>query len=407
MLKALFARLARTSLVGQIAISLVAGGLLAWLWPEAAQSVSLLGTLFISALKAVAPVLVLLLVVSATSNHRPGQATQIRPILWLYVLGTFAAAVVAVAASMAFPSTIQFKDAAPAQGAPGRIGEVLMALVQSAFDNPVRALMNANYIGILAWALAMGMALRHASESTRTVMQDLGQAITRVIQGVIRLAPLGIFGLVAGTFAQSGLEKLLDYAHLLAVLLGCMLFVALVVNPLIVWTQTRRNPYPLVLTCLRESAVTAFFTRCSAANIPVNLALAQRLGLDEDTYSVSIPLGATINMAGAAVTISVLSLAAAHTLGIEVDLLTAILLCVVSAVCACGASGVAGGSLLLIPLACSLFGISNDLAMQVVGVGFVIGVIQDSAETALNSSTDVIFTAAACEAAGRREAVAA
>ncbi len=246
MLKALFARLARTSLVGQIAISLVAGGLLAWLWPEAAQSVSLLGTLFISALKAVAPVLVLLLVVSATSNHRPGQATQIRPILWLYVLGTFAAAVVAVAASMAFPSTIQFKDAAPAQGAPGRIGEVLMALVQSAFDNPVRALMNANYIGILAWALAMGMALRHASESTRTVMQDLGQAITRVIQGVIRLAPLGIFGLVAGTFAQSGLEKLLDYAHLLAVLLGCMLFVALVVNPLIVWTQTRRNPYPLV-----------------------------------------------------------------------------------------------------------------------------------------------------------------
>jgi serine/threonine transporter len=228
-----------------------------------------------------------------------------------------------------------------------------------------------------------------------------------VIQGVIRLAPLGIFGLVAGTFAQSGLDKLLDYAHLLAVLLGCMLFVALVVNPLIVWTQTRRNPYPLVLTCLRESAVTAFFTRSSAANIPVNLALARRLGLDEDTYSVSIPLGATINMAGAAVTISVLSLAAAHTLGIQVDLLTAILLCVVASVCACGASGVAGGSLLLIPLACSLFGISNDLAMQVVGVGFVIGVIQDSAETALNSSTDVIFTAAACEAAERREAVAA
>ncbi|MDH0847899.1 serine/threonine transporter SstT [Delftia tsuruhatensis] len=410
MLKAFLAWLARTSLVGQIAISLVAGGLLAWLWPEAAQSVSLLGTLFISALKAVAPVLVLLLVVSATSNHRPGHATQIRPILWLYVLGTFAAAVVAVVAvvaSMAFPSTIQFKDAASAQGAPGRIGEVLMALVQSAFDNPVRALMNANYIGILAWAVAMGLALRHASETTRAVMHDLGQAITRVIQGVIRLAPLGIFGLVAGTFAQSGLEKLLDYAHLLAVLLGCMLFVALVVNPFIVWTQTRRNPYPLVLTCLRESAVTAFFTRSSAANIPVNLALAKRLGLDEDTYSVSIPLGATINMAGAAVTISVLSLAAAHTLGIQVDLLTAILLCVVSAVCACGASGVAGGSLLLIPLACSLFGISNDLAMQVVGVGFVIGVIQDSAETALNSSTDVIFTAAACEAAGRREAVAA
>lgn len=405
--KALIDWIFRTSLVAQITAGLVAGGLLAWLWPEAASAVSLLGTLFISALKAVAPVLVLLLVIAATCNHQPGRATLIRPVLWLYLLGTLSAAVVGVLGSMLWPSTLQLKEAVQSHSAPGEIGEVLLALLRSAFDNPVHALLEANYIGILAWAIAMGLALRHASPATRGVMQDLGQGITRVIQGVIRLAPLGIFGLVAGTFAQSGLDKLLDYAHLLAVLLGCMLAVALLVNPLIVWSQTRRNPYPLVLTCLRESAVTAFFTRSSAANIPVNLALARRLGLDEDTYSVSIPLGATINMEGAAITISVLSLAAAHTLGIAVDLPTAFLLCVVAAICACGASGVAGGSLLLIPLACSLFGIPNDVAMQVVGVGFVIGVIQDSAETALNSSTDVLFTAAACEAARRRDDAAA
>jgi len=279
---------------------------------------------------------------------------------------------------------------------------VLMNVVKSAVDNPVNALVQANYIGILAWAIALGIALRHASQGTRTMLGDLGQAITGVIQGVIRLAPFGIFGLVVATFSAGGLDALKDYAHLLVVLVGCMLFVALVVNPAIVWTQTRRNPYPLVLTCLRESAVTAFFTRSSAANIPVNLALAKKLELNEDTYSISIPLGATINMAGAAITISVLSLAAAHTLGVAVDVPTAILLCVVASVCACGASGVAGGSLLLIPLACSLFGISNDVAMQVVGVGYVIGVIQDSTETALNSSTDVLFTAAACRSAQRK-----
>ncbi|WP_027017201.1 serine/threonine transporter SstT [Comamonas composti] len=402
MFKNLIDWMARTSLVAQIATGLAAGGLLAWLWPEGAAQAGLLGTLFIAALKAVAPVLVLLLVLSATCNHKPGRSTQLKPVLMLYLVGTFSAAVIAVLASMLFPSRIEFSNASAMQGAPSRISEVLLSVLQSAFDNPVHALESGNYIGILVWAVALGLALRHASEATHAVMHDLGQAITRVIQGVIRLAPLGIFGLVAGTFSESGLDKLRDYAHLLAVLLGCMLIVALVVNPLIVWTQTRRNPYPLVLTCLRESAVTAFFTRSSAANIPVNLALAKRLNLDEDTYSISIPLGATINMAGAAITISVLTLAAAHTLNIAVDLPTAILLCVVSAICACGASGVAGGSLLLIPLACSLFNIPHDLAMQVVGAGFVIGVLQDSAETALNSSTDVLFTAAACRAAQRR-----
>ena len=282
---------------------------------------------------------------------------------------------------------------------PGLLGDakdVLLALLMNVVDNPVHALMNANYIGILAWAVGFGMAMRHASAGTRTVMHDLSAGITVIIQVVIRFAPLGIFGLVASTFAEAGAQALWGYAHLLAVLLGCMVFVALVVNPLIVFLALRINPYPLVFTCLRESGVTAFFTRSSAANIPINLALAKRLNLNEDTYSIAIPLGATINMAGAAITISVLSLAAVHTLGIAVEVPTALLLCVVAAVCACGASGVAGGSLLLIPLACSLFGISNDVAMQVVAIGFIIGILQDSAETALNSSTDVLFTAVAC-----------
>ncbi|WP_313078944.1 serine/threonine transporter SstT [Pulveribacter sp.] len=386
----------RTSLVAQIALALVAGVALAILLPGVTPYVAFLGTLFISALKAVAPVLVLVLVMAAISNHVPGEATGIRPILALYVIGTLAAAVVGVAASMLWPSTLTLMAAPQANAAPpGAVGEVLLNVAKSAVDNPVNALLQANYIGVLAWAVGLGLALRHASAGTRAVLHDGAQAITAVIQAVIRCAPLGILGLVASTFAEAGTQALRGYAHLLAVLVGCMLFVALVVNPLIVWVCIRRNPYPLVLTCLRESGVTAFFTRSSAANIPINLALAQRLGLKQETYSISIPLGATINMAGAAITISVLSLAAAHTLGVQVDMPTALLLCVVASVCACGASGVAGGSLLLIPLACSLFGISNDVAMQVVGVGFIIGIVQDSAETALNSSTDVLFTAAA------------
>ncbi|PWW46370.1 serine/threonine transporter SstT [Melaminivora alkalimesophila] len=397
----------RTSLVAQIAIALVAGVLLAFLAPGVTPYVAFLGTLFISALKAVAPVLVLVLVMDAISHHTPGEATGIRPILLLYAIGTLCAAVVGVTASLWWPSTLTLQAAPQADIAPpGAVSEVLLNVARSVVDNPVNALLQANYIGILTWAVALGLALRHASGSTRAVLRDGAQAITTIIQGVIRLAPLGILGLVASTFAEAGTQALWGYAHLLAVLVGCMLFVALVVNPLIVFGAIRRNPYPLVFTCLRESGVTAFFTRSSAANIPINLALAQRLGLKEETYGIAIPLGATINMAGAAITISVLTLAAAHTLGIQVEPLSALLLCVVASVCASGASGVAGGSLLLIPLACSLFGIGNDVAMQVVAVGFVIGIVQDSAETALNSSTDVLFTAAASMAQERRSAAA-
>jgi serine/threonine transporter len=392
----LLKRLTRVSLVTQIVIGLIAGILLALLLPEAAKASGFIGKVFVTALKAVAPILVFVLVMASIANHKHGQETHIRPILFLYLLGTFAAAVVAVLASMWFPSTLVLAPHDATVSAPGGIGEVLQSLLLSVVDNPVSALMNANFIGILAWAIGMGIAIRHAGETTRTVLDDLSNGVTLIVRVVIRFAPLGIFGLVASTLATSGFGALLGYAHLLAVLIGCMLFVALVINPAIVFWKLRRNPYPLVLLCLRESGITAFFTRSSAANIPVNLALSERLGLHEDTYSVSIPLGATINMAGAAITITVLSLAAVHTLGINIDLPTAVLLSVVAAVCACGASGVAGGSLLLIPLACSLFGIPSEIAMQVVAVGFIIGVLQDSAETALNSSTDVLFTAAAC-----------
>ena len=394
----LLQKLMRTSLVTQIVIGLIAGILLAWLAPSAALSVAFIGKVFVSALKAVAPILVFVLVMASIANHKHGQETHIRPILVLYLFGTFAAAVVAVIASMLFPSNLVLATENVAITAPGGISEVLQSLLLSVVDNPVSALMNANFIGILAWAIGMGIAIRHAGDTTRTVLNDLSNGVTLIVRVVIRFAPLGIFGLVAATLASSGFGALLGYLHLLTVLIGCMLFVALVVNPLIVFWKLRRNPYPLVFLCLRESGITAFFTRSSAANIPVNMALSERLGLHEDTYSVSIPLGATINMAGAAITITVLSLAAVHTLGIEVDIPTAILLSVVAAICACGASGVAGGSLLLIPLACSLFGIPSEIAMQVVAVGFIIGILQDSAETALNSSTDVLFTAAACMA---------
>lgn len=284
---------------------------------------------------------------------------------------------------------------------PGNIVEVLLDLLTSIVVNPVDALLNANYMGILAWAIALGLALKHGSQGSRDLLTDMANAVSSLVRLVIRFAPLGIFGLVAVTIAESGFDALRQYGLLLLVLVGCMLVVALVINPLIVFAKLRRNPYPLVFTCLRESGITAFFTRSSAANIPVNMALCERLGLHKDTYSVSIPLGATINMAGAAVTITVLTLAAVHTLEIPADLPTALLLSLVATIAACGASGVAGGSLLLIPLACNMFGISNDVAMQVVGVGFVIGVVQDSVETALNSSTDVLFTAAATLEPGR------
>ncbi|MFV3308344.1 serine/threonine transporter SstT [Pseudomonas sp. NY15181] len=392
----LLQRLQRTSLVLRIFIGMLCGIALALLWPQGALAVGLLGKLFISALKAVAPVLVLVLVMSSIANHKQGQRTHIRPILLLYLIGTFSAAVVAVMASFVFPSTLVLHAPTSELAPPGGIGEVLRSLLFSVTTNPVKALLEADFIAILAWAIGLGIALRHARQTTRDLLDDMANGVTLIVRVVIAFAPLGIFGLVASTIAESGFDALVGYLHLLAVLLGCMLFVALVVNPLIVFSKIRRNPYPLVFTCLRESGITAFFTRSSAANIPVNLQLCERLGLHEDTYSVSIPLGATINMAGAAITISVLTLAAVHTLGIAVDLPTAILLSVVASICACGASGVAGGSLLLIPLACGLFGISSEVAMQVVAVGFIIGILQDSAETALNSSTDVLFTAAAC-----------
>ena len=388
--------LARISLVKQIVVGLVLGILLAWVSPAAGLAVGLLGSLFVGALKAVAPVLVFVLVMSAIAQHQKGNEAYIKPIIVLYMLGTFLAAVSAVAASFMFPTEIAL---VPTDGVdvtpPSGIVEVMKTLLMNLVANPINALANANYIGILAWGLVIGAALRHASENTRLMVADLADAVSTVVKWVIRFAPLGIFGLVASTIAETGFGALASYAKLIVVLVGCMLFIALVVNPAIVWWKIRRNPYPLVFTCLRESGVTAFFTRSSAANIPVNMALAKKLNLHEDTYSISIPLGATINMAGAAITITILSLAAAHTEGIQVDFWTAILLSLIATVSACGASGVAGGSLLLIPLACSLFGISNDVAMQVVAVGFIIGVVQDSCETALNSSTDVLFTAAA------------
>lgn len=390
------------SLVKQILIGLIAGILLAWLWPSAAKNVGLLGDLFVSALKAVAPILVWVLVMASIANHRKGQKTNIRPILVLYILGTFFAALVAVMGSFMFPSKLALAIGDAQLNPPGNITEVLRGLLVNVFANPVDALIKGNYIGILAWSLGLGIALRHASETTKVMIQDFSESVTQIVKIVIRLAPLGIFGLVSSTIATTGFETLKGYFHVLAVLIGCMLIVALVVNPLIVYWKLRRNPYPLVFACLRESGVTAFFTRSSAANIPVNMGMCRRMNLHEDTYSVSIPLGATINMAGAAVTITVLTLAAVHTLGIPVDIPTALLLSVVASVCACGAAGVAGGSLLLIPLACNMFGISNEIAMQVVAVGVMIGVLQDSAETALNSSTDVIFTAAVCIAEDER-----
>ncbi|MCV9878797.1 serine/threonine transporter SstT [Brenneria izbisi] len=390
--------LTQGSLVQQILLGLAAGIILASLSPQAAIAAGLLGTLFVGALKAVAPVLVLMLVMASIANHQQGQKTNIRPILMLYLIGTFSAALVAVVLSTLFPSTLVLNAQAEDITPPSGIVAVLEGLLMSIIANPIHALLNANYIGILVWAIGLGIAFRHGAQSTKTMINDASDAVTFIVRVVIRFAPLGIFGLVSSTLAETGFGALWGYAHLLMVLIGGMLLVALVVNPLIVYWKTRKNPYPLVLRCLRESGFTAFFTRSSAANIPVNMELCRKLNLDEDTYSVAIPLGATINMAGAAITITVLTMAAANTLGIHVDLPTALLLSVVASICACGASGVAGGSLLLIPLACSMFGISNDIAMQVVAVGFIIGVLQDSAETAVNSSTDVIFIAAVCEA---------
>ncbi|UKS57383.1 serine/threonine transporter SstT [Exiguobacterium acetylicum] len=383
------------SLVKQIAIGLIVGVILAVTIPEVASSLTIFGTLFVSSLKAVAPILVFFLVMASIVQHKKGQQTNMKSIIFLYLLGTFLAGAIAVIVSFLFPVTITLKESTEELTAPGNAVEVLKTLVLNMVDNPVNALVQANYIGILTWAIILGLALKNASDSTKTFISNFSDALAKMVGWIIKLAPLGIMGLVIGSITENGLSSLLDYVSLLGLLIGTMLVVALIVNPLIVYINVRQNPYPLVFKCLRESGITAFFTRSSAANIPVNMELSKKLGLDKETYGISIPLGATINMAGAAITITVLTLAAVNTLGIQVDIPTAIILSVLAAVCACGASGVAGGSLLLIPLACSLFGIPNDVAMQVVAVGFVIGVLQDSFETALNSSTDVLFTATA------------
>ena len=392
----------RISLVKQICLGLAVGILLALLAPKSLSGITILGDLFVGALKAVAPMLVFFLVASALCHHRQGQRTNMKSIIVLYLAGTFLAGLMAVIASFLFPVQLVLAAGQESVSAPEGLAEVLRTLVFNLVSNPITALADANYIGILAWALVLGLALKNASEGTKTLMEDVANALSVMVRWVIRFAPLGVMGLVFNAIATSGLSTLLGYLQLVVLLVGVMAFVALVVNPLMVFVMIRRNPYPLVFQCLRESGITAFFTRSSAANIPVNMALCEKLGLDKNTYSISIPLGATINMAGAAVTIATLTLAATHTLGIQVDLPTAIVLSFLSALSACGASGVAGGSLLLIPLACSLFGIPNDLAMEVVGVGFIVGVVQDSCETALNSSTDVLFTAAAEWGARRR-----
>ena len=382
------------SLVLRIVIGLVIGLILALIVPQASW-ISILGTLFVGALKAIAPVLVFVLVASSLAQSREKMGSQFATIIILYLVSTFLAAVVAVLASTVFPVTLQQLADAADSTAPESIGEIFKTLLGNIVSNPVASLANANYLGILFWAIILGVALRGAADTTKTFMANCSDAVSKAVRWVINLAPFGIMGLMFDAVSSSGMAIFKDYGKLLLILVGCMLVSALVINPIMAFICIRKNPYPLVFRCLKESGITAFFTRSSAANIPVNMSLCEKLCLNRELYSVSIPLGATINMAGAAVTITVMTLSAVNTQGIEIYLPLAILLSVMAALGACGASGVAGGSLLLIPMACSLFGISNDVAMQVVGVGFIIGVIQDSVETAVNSSSDALFTAVA------------
>ncbi len=384
----------RLSLIQRILIGLVIGAILGIFAPPGITVIEILGTLFVAALKAVAPILVLFLVISALANARGGGSMGI--IVILYVACTLIAAIVAVIGSYIFPVTLTLSGEMAEEAAPTGIGEVLTTLLTNVVANPIEALSNANYLGILAWAVVIGLALRRiASDNTKNVFANISDAITTIVRWVIACAPFGICGLVYSAVSENGLNIFVEYGQVILLLVCVMLFIALVTNPLLSFATMHRNPYRLVLRCLKDSGLTAFFTRSSAANIPVNMELCDKLGLDKDNYSVSIPLGATINMSGAAVTITVMSMATAATLGISIDPVSAVILCVLAAVSACGASGVAGGSLLLIPLACSLFGVSNDIAMEVVAIGFIIGVIQDSCETALNSSSDVLFTATA------------
>ena len=385
------------SLVLRIVIGMVIGAVLALVIPNAAETapgIGILGTLFVGALKAIAPLLVFILIISALAQSREKMGKQFGTVIVLYLVSTFLAAVIAVIASFIFPVTITLTDAAT-DAAPDSFASIFTGLLNNIVANPIGSIVSGNYLGILFWAVVLGFAFKAASDTTKKFLADASDAVTKAVRFVINLAPFGILGLVFSAVSTSGLAIFTEYGKLLLILVGCMLVAALVVNPIMTFIVIRKNPYPLVFKCLKESGVTAFFTRSSAANIPVNMTLCESLGLDREFYSVSIPLGATINMAGAAVTITVMSLAAVHTLGMSVSVPVAIVLSVMAALGACGASGVAGGSLLLIPMACSLFGISNDVAMQVVGVGFIIGVIQDSVETALNSAGDVEFAATA------------
>ena len=378
----------------QIAIGIILAVILSLVSQEWSSMSGIFGQLFVQSLKAVAPVLVLFLVISALANQTNYKDSKIQPIVMLYIFGTFSAAFLAVLMSKLFPINLYLNTIDSVIEAPKGINEVLRNLLYKIVDNPINAIMNSNFIGILVWGILVGIGVRHASQTTKQTFNDITKIITDIVRMVIKLAPIGIFGLVSSSLAESGMDILSQYVRLILVLVGSMLIMALLINPFIVWIKTKRNPYPVVLIALKESGLTAFFTRSSAANIPVNLRLCEKLGLKKNIFAVSIPLGATINMGGAAITITILTLAATNTLGIHVDFFSALLLCIVSALSACGASGVAGGSLLLIPLSCGLFGISEEVAMQVVSVGFVISVLQDSTETALNSSTDVVFTSA-------------
>ncbi len=383
----------KLGLVPQILIGVVLGALVGMFAPQVAEPLGLLGSLFVSMLKAVAPILVLLLVMSAIANRHEAEDDSQKTVMvvGLYFIGTLAAASLGLLLSTLFPQTIALTAAA--EGAPpGQVGEVLADVLFKLVDNPVNAVLTGNFLGCLVWAILLGISFRRAPAHFRESLETVAQGVADIVRYIIRLAPIGIFGLVCFTVATVGVEALMGYASLAGLLVAAMLIMALVVNPIITGLVMGRNPYPMVFTCLQESGITAFFTRSSAANIPVNLALAKRMGISEELYTVTIPVGATVNMAGAAITITVLTLAAVHTLGVEVSLGVSLLLCIVSALAACGASGVPSGSLLLIPLACSLFGIGYDVAMQVVAVGFIISVIQDSMETALNSSTDVVYT---------------
>lgn len=386
----------KLGLIQRILLGMVAGLILGLLVPQFTV-IGILGDMFVGALKAIAPILVFVLVMSSLASAKSGTAHNMKNVLFLYALGTVASALIAVAVNYIYPVTLALNSDLAVTGAEvtTNIGEVLKTLLLNTVSNPIAALYNANYIGILSWAIILGIAFKFTSEGTKKGLLEISDAVSRVVKWVISCAPFGVLGLVFKTIAETGIEGFATYGKVLIVLVSCMFGVALILNPLIVFFCIKQNPYPLVFKCLKESAITAFFTRSSAANIPVNMELCKSLDLDEDTYSVSIPLGATVNMAGAAITITTMTLAAVNTLGISVDIPTMIVLSLVASVSAAGTSGVAGGSLMLIPLACSLFGISNDIAMQVVGIGFIIGVVQDSCETALNSSTDVLFTCAA------------